>query len=743
MKDELDLRHKGEIKCNFDAKVYAIRSVRFYDYSQSFIKFIFENTRWFVISGEKYKPNQCVFAYPGMDISSVVPTVTNQIVKDLADELSIKQKDLREFLEKIGVRNKITELGSNDFYGALLKLPKQDQSGQISEKIYREIIEFDKDPFTKSENYELFLKLGQVFTQNHDGKRYYLAAESYFTNSIQVNVGNYHIMKTPLRNGSFDVFHSVFGIKKFSEKYKVDNESVQPHCENGSFQNDFKDFIIYAKAWGEKNENIKNRIDNIKVKLVSKVTLIDNGMSQKVLTNYLLIKDESRWLIYLDNSKKMDKRQISKCIEELFNQVANTTNEGIANQLGELYRDFDGRRFLVEKYFGTVDVINQISKNPIRMNLSEVLRTNYDAEELNKIDFNKFDSINNAEPIINLLKSNKLDIAQIYEAKFEYIINLKPYYQQKAKNFVANYEEKYKDKLFQDFCTKDTNTQKKFYKQFLSFRNYVPKDDEIENSVNYDVELHIKNAFSFNVDIHYNPKASSIYNKNYKIISIGMPDPEFADYIDRIYELKSLIYFLDDEKQQYIKKCFNEIEQASDVLSQIAVTNIEKENVSLIKSVIAVNKPQQQKVLNPNGQRPQTKTSIQRDNATKSQNGKEAERIVRNKLKEIYPSLRWTSENSDIPDERNNSTIYDMEYLHHGEKIYVEVKAATNTFYMSLAEYNFAKSNYSNYELYLVNLNNKCIDGPHKIEEFEESKRATEYQFSFEALIHIGSGSID
>jgi len=33
-------------------------------------------------------------------------------------------------------------------------------------------------------------------------------------------------------------------------------------------------------------------------------------------------------------------------------------------------------------------------------------------------------------------------------------------------------------------------------------------------------------------------------------------------------------------------------------------------------------------------------------------------------------------------------------------KFLLEVKAATNTFYMSLTEYNFAKSNSSNYELY-------------------------------------------
>jgi len=84
-----------------------------------------------------------------------------------------------------------------------------------------------------------------------------------------------------------------------------------------------------------------------------------------------------------------------------------------------------------------------------------------------------------------------------------------------------------------------------------------------------------------------------------------------------------------------------------------------------------VHKPQEQNVQNPNHHIPQTKTSIQRENETKSQNGKNAERIVRNKLKKIYASLRWTSENSDIPDERNNSTIYDMEYLHDENKVFV------------------------------------------------------------------------
>lgn len=732
LKDELDLRHQDWIKCYYDAKILASRSIKFGDYSQSYVKFIFENIKWFEISGEKYQPNQCVFAYSGMDISSVLPTVTNQLLKELAEKLSVKQKDLREFLEKVGVRSKITELDSNDFYGILLKLPILDQSGQISEKIYREVIELDKNTFEDSKNYKTFYERGKVFTQNHNGKSYHLASDSYFSNSIQVNVGNYHVMKTPLRNGSFDIFNSIFGVKRFKEKYEVVKESVQLHNDNDSFQDDFQDFIIYAKAWGEKNENIKKRIDNIKVKLVSQITLIDNGMSQDILTNYLLIRDENIWLIYLNKNNEIDRRQISKCIEEIFNQVANTTSEGIPNQLGELYRDCAGRRFLVEKYFGTVDVINQISQNSIRMNLSEVLGLDYDALELNKIDYNQFNSVNNAEPLIDLLKFMSMDIIQLNNAKFEYEIDLKPFFKQRAKNYIANHEEEYKQKLFNDYYSMDSSAQKSFYKQFLKFRNHIPKNDEIENSIYFDVELHIKKKFSIIEDVHSHEKVSSIYNKNFIKISRGMPEPEFADFIDRNYEMKSWIYFLDEEKSKFIKQYFEGIELKSDAVSEIAASNIEIDNVSLIKSKISLPKPQQQKVLNPSQQIPQTKTSIQRDNVTKSRNGKEAERIVRNKLKEIYSSLRWTSENSDIPDERNNSSIYDMEYLHEGNKVFVEVKAATNKFYMSIAEYNFAKSNSDNYELYLVNLINNCIDGPHRIEEFEESKRATEYQFSFE-----------
>ncbi|GED30264.1 DUF3883 domain-containing protein [Brevibacillus centrosporus] len=729
LRDELNLKHAGTVLFYFTARIQADRSQSYSDYMQSYIKFIFENTKWFEIDGEKFAPNQCVFAYSGLDISSVSSTITNQHIKELADELGIKQKELREFLVKIGVKEKITELQSNDFYSVLLKLPQVDHSGQISEKIYREIAELDEDPFEDSMQYQKFVNQGMVFTQNHDGKSYHLAKESYFSSSIQVNVGNYNIMRTPLRNGSFKIFNSVFGVNEFKERYHVVQESIKTHDEDALFQRNFIDFIVYARAWGEKNANIKTRIDNIRVSLVSHVMLADNGTKHSVSTNYLLIKGMKNWLIYLDSSQEMDQRQISKCIEELFAQIANTTSNEIPNQLGELYRDSEGRKFLVEKHFGSVDVINQISKNPIRTNFAEVLKLNYDSEELANIDYNQFNNINNYERFIVLLKKHDLDIDTLKERGFEYDIDIRDYWTKTIGSFIRNNLHNYKANLFGKYTEYSQSEQKNFVKDINKFKNFIPQKDNILNSVDFDVHQYMASKFPAITMINAAIDVDEVYNKNFGLLSSKIHDSNFNDFIDEHLELKSLVYFLNDEYVNYVKKQFEEnlVNNTYNSVSTLITTTVDSEP-TLSKGVVYPNKP---KGKTNQLTQPQTRSSIERSEASKGKNGKDAEKLVRNKLKGIYDTLRWTSENSDIPAERNQSSIYDMEYQRDGKIVYVEVKAAVNNFYMSSAEYDFAHKHAESYEIYLVNLENEHIDGPHSIEEFEESKTATQYKFSY------------
>lgn len=733
LQDELDQKHPGIVSFFYTAKIQAERVYKYSDYMQSYIKFTFENAKWLNINGEKFAPNQCVFAYPGLDISSVSPTITNQHIKELADELGIKQKELKEFLVKIGVKDKITELQSNDFYSVLLKLPLLDQSGQISEKIYREIVELYENPFENSRQYQKFVNQGMVFTQNRNGKIYHSAKESYFSSSIQVNVGNYHIMKTPLRNGSFKIFNSIFGVNEFKERYDVVEESIKLHDNDDSFQIDFNDFIVYARAWGEKNTNIKTRIDNIRVNLVSQVVLEDNGAKQSLSTNYLLIKSKRDWLIYLDANQSMDLRQISKCIEELFAQIANTTSNEIPNELGELYRDSKGRKFLVEKHFGSANVINQISKNPIRTNFAEALNLNYDSAELHNIDYNQFNSSDNSEQIIDLLKKQDLDIDTLKERGFEYNIDLRAYWIKSIKSFVENEFEIYKSNLYVKYISYSQSKQKNFVKEINKFKNFYPNKDEISNTVAFNVQQFIVSKFPVLTMINSEINLDEVYNENFDILTKRIHDSNFNDFIDEHFELKSLVYFLNDEYMNYIEKQFEKYQDKNKTSN--LVTELEKptsdSELTLSKSVVNPIIEANVKSNQPTHTKSQTRSSIERGEDTKCNNGKRAERLVRNKLKGNYDTLRWTSENSDIPAERNQSSIYDMEYKREGKTVYVEVKAAINNFYMSSAEYHFAHEHAESYEIYLVDLEKEHIDGPHNIDEFEASKTPTQYKFCY------------
>ena len=126
--DELSLKHSGRISFNYTAQVQAYRSYSFTDYSKSYIKYLFQNTQWLEINEKKYTPNQCIFAYSGLDITSIVPTITNKLVKELSDLIGIQQKEVRNFLTEVGVNSSFIGLESNDFYHVLLELPKLDES---------------------------------------------------------------------------------------------------------------------------------------------------------------------------------------------------------------------------------------------------------------------------------------------------------------------------------------------------------------------------------------------------------------------------------------------------------------------------------------------------------------------------------------------------------------------------------------------------------------------------------------
>ncbi|MGE8205830.1 protein NO VEIN domain-containing protein [Heyndrickxia sp. NPDC080065] len=256
--------------------------------------------------------------------------------------------------------------------------------------------------------------------------------------------------------------------------------------------------------------------------------------------------------------------------------------------------------------------------------------------------------------------------------------------------------------------------------------------DEIYNSVDFDVGQYIANKFPAFTMVSAGIDIDEVYNENFGKLSREIHYSNFNDFVDEHFEIKSLVYFLNDEYVNYIKKQFekNQDRNRTDNSITTLVTPTSDSEPTLSKAVVHPIHPIE-KTNQPTQIKPQTRSSIDRSEVTKSKNGKYAERLVRNKLKDIYDTLRWTSENSEIPAERNQSSIYDMEYQRDGKNVYVEVKAAVNNFYMSSAEYHFAHEHAESYEIYLVDLGKEHIDGPHIIYEFEASKTATQYRFAY------------
>lgn len=735
--EELNLKHPGRISFSYSAVIQTYRNFSYEDYTHNYIKFIFQNTKWLEIDNKKYAPKQCVFSYTGIDISKCIPTITTKMIKKLSKIINITQNEVKEFLKVVGVRDSLIELESNEFYELLLNLHDIDRLGQISEKIYRELIDYNGEISHDSTNYKNFMKEGYVFTENHDGKCYHLASDSYFSSSIQVNVGNYHIMRTPVRNGSFELFHKVFGVKQFEEKYSVEKDSIIIHRQNHEFQRNFKDFIKYAHAWSEKNNNIKKRIGSIILNIVSQIDLLDNKNKYSFNSNYRLISDKNNlnnWYIYVSDKLDLNYRLISNCIEELFARIANTGNSQIPNQLGELFRDRDGRKYLVKKHFNTIDAINQVYKNQIKNSFTGALKVPYDSKDIEKIDFEKFTSINNSEAIISVLKSYNKDIEDIKNDGFEYWeqINLKPYYQKQLSNYKIQQEKKYICLTFENYKNKDIEFKKTFYSKIQSYKNSIFNDNEIINSIYFDYKEFMINKYSSlnkNIEIW---DVDKVYDDNFRKIAKEYNLLEFGDYIDETPELKSLIYFLNDEICQLIKYSYEKTLNKEVVSNEENIDAIESKKFSIVKSKIAARTTREDKNQKSSKHHTNTKSSILRSNNTKDRKGKEAEKFARDKLMDIYPNLKWTSENSDIPSQRNTSTSYDMLYEKNGVRHYIEIKAATHSFFMTMSEYKFAKNNANVYELYLVDLDKELLDGPHAISDFESSKVPTEFKFSFQ-----------
>lgn len=605
-------------------------------------------------------------------------------------------------------------MGSDIFYNILLKLNEEtDQSGDISKSIYREIEKPDfKANFPDSNNKTSFFQEGKVFTKQ---KEFWRVSETYFSNKKEINVLKKHLIDTTLRQGNFDNFNKVFGVKKFEEKFEIIESSVQVHKGNDDFQNYFQDFIGYAKYYSDRNENIKNRIKNLAVVIVSNISVEHNNTEQKIIDNYFLLQDKSKFYILLENNVTINYVQISQSIEEIFDIIVNTTNSDIPNKIGELFRTNNkiNRFFLIKKEFGGDIFDREQDINSIEIEFKNTIsKINPDIdilEEIQKIDFGNFRNETNLPIIRDILKLINSDIEQFREKGFEYAIDITPLLKKETQQFIEENKSLYKKLLFNFLKEKDENEKSHFLNKSKQFENYGV--NSIENSVNFNPKNKIIEAFPLlNNNFMENIDIENVYTSNRKEFIRGKKSNIIEEVLST-FEAKSLLYFrcFDTLNNQYDKFAETKKLLSNALISANDIENSVEQNAEIVLGVNYT--PTNITNTKRKGSSGGTYSGA-KENENKISNGEKSEQIVYNELIKLF-GIDNVIPKSGILEKYTNrvgddSLGYDLEYTDKdGQKKFVEIKTLqikteNYSFILSDNEHNTAKEKGDSYEIWGV-----------------------------------------
>lgn len=345
---------------------------------------------------------------------------------------------------------------------------------------------------------------------------------------------------------------------------------------------------------------------------------------------------------------------------------------------------------------------------------------------LSAINFDTYIKNDQYAVLIKALKMINCDIDDLNNLDIFPQIDIKPFWQNKLEEYLIKNIYDYKSYLYLEFKNKEVNEQKEFISMIDKFINF---EYFFDNSIYVNLDDIVLAEFGIKPDaIKQHINIDEIYKNNYKTF-LGK-DNNFNDFISDNKGIKSLIYFINEGISNYIIAEFEKsVSNDDDVHGEVIKDN---EVGKIVDTPIT---PKESKKLKKQNKvtRGKSKSQIDNENKQREAKGKQAEEKAYDLLLEKYPNLKWTSENaySHLP-ERNTSTSNDMYYINSkNEKVLIEIKSSSGTFYMTSSEYDLAQIQGNLYEIWLVDLNKNVVNGPKFIREFESSKEATEYKFSY------------
>lgn len=698
---------------------------------RNYILETFNEIPWIQIGDGRYSPREVLKggnSKINLKFSKFLPVIDSEYVSKMAEQLNLRIDVVGEIFNKFDLCENPTELPSNQFYGLMLKIPSLNmgEAETLSRTIYGIIESSDFNrKYEDSQNFREYKANGKIFVKYKGMLQFYEAKESFLPSSKIVNSHNLPIVVKGQRTGN-ENFKRLFGCKEYENPYEIKN--VKPAACNNKFQDYFKEFKKFAQAYSIRNNKIAENGPKLTIQLAEQIEILIGGDNATIDEEYTPVrKTVSCWYVTCFGVD-FDNKKLSIAIEKIYDNIANAA-QFEAGKIGELFRESDksGREFLIEKEFGSLDVIDDTSYEiEIRNSFIQTVNkidSEYDVDALD-IDFEHFESVLNAEKLIQVLKVLGKDVDEFQKEGFAYSIDLIPYYKTLSIKLIQEESRKYKNYLFttirndvsQEYSVEELKN--KFIDKIRKFETFVIK--EIPNSVSFDVREKIKEEFGDWECLEVLLNADDEYSANYGKLN---PENKFGDDISTSTIVQTMIYFnRTDDFNEWLKSKERELSQSeqkkNDVYAKLRSVAPEETEIGYRDGTLFTESKNGKK-----GQGAVTKKGKEKKDRNQKIAGNKGELLVYNLLckkygkDNVFPRSEAYVDLDILKPGQAVSGDYDISYKDSaGNEFYVEVKTGdSQSFFVSPDEMKFARENVERYELiYVYNLDND-VPNYHKL----------------------------
>lgn len=707
----------------------------------SYLKYLFSTEKWLEINGEKYSPSECLFSTDPRLSQYYKPSISNDWMKENCGSFS--SKELKDLLSVLGVKSKITELDSEQFYSLLLELQNDDDSFEISKQIYTSIVNDDVKEFGYSSARYRFQNEGKIWTKKNG---YQLVSEVFFSGSAVVNVHNKYLIDLPLRTGSKKVMEDVFFIKPYEENYAVEQSSIRSSSFDSEFQKRFYEYLPYVFCYRIETADSteKKKFQSLKVKIVDAIRIKDDDGIENVKTPYTLLEDSensNQWYIFVKD-KAPDWNEISELLKQIFEVIINTQNVNKLDRFCELFVSDNAvrRDFLIEKDLGRIGILDESKKFLYGIESEKEILLKYlkkhnklSADVKNIIDelsFSNFEAVSQQEELFELLRLVNLDVGDVKKILDRNDISIEQCNLKRVEKYFNKKNKEFEQVLYESLKEKGLGEKRLFLSKLSEFKDYHKLNAfEGINSILFDVDAVYDNALIYFLgkkEITCLERFDDIknhYSENLELLRKKYDKQDVNGFRDSIsQETESLLYFdyADVEKEFLTWKKDSVEENEKNETNKFEATNIHFDEVKPAKSA------SNQSVKTKSG-----KVSVSRigsdSEKEKQEQGDAAE-------KDIYDAIVDTGSNHHKALEEKLGVIlseydigqiskglgrklnqhgedglgYDMELINKNaekENLYIEIKSSKGSvcqFDMSEHELDFAKNHPDNFRLIFV-----------------------------------------